>query len=241
MNQKWCAVFDCDGTLISKSYGALFNVIDGNGGVSREAHKKAEEIRKQYFAKIRAGCFGKADQEKWLVEMIELYMHYGLTFRKINYALRNVRVRPGVKECFRLLQEKNIPVAIISYGVADFIEALLKVNGLLKMVDKIYAADLLINCQGELLGFYRGSAIYPDTKGEFSRRFADKHGVPYRNILAVGDSPHGDKKLGYLKANRFGIAKDENEKKRLAEVFGVTAVTEDFRPVIEWILKKIEA
>ena len=239
MNRKWCAVFDCDGTLISKSYGALCDVVDGSV-ISAEGHKKAEEMRKRYFAAIRAGFFRKEDQEKWMAETIEIYKHYGLTLRKINYALRNVKVRPGVKEWFHLLQEKGIPVAIVSYGVTEFIETLLKVNGLLKMVDRIYAADLLINSQGKLFGFCRESAVYPDNKGEYSRRFADRHGVSYRNILAVGDSPHGDGKLGYLKKNRFGIAKDESQKQKLAEVMGAVAVTENFKPVIEWILEKIK-
>ena len=82
--------------------------------------------------------------------------------------------------------------------------------------------------------------MYPDNKGKWSRAFADRHGVSYGHILAVGDSVHGDGNLGHLKANKFGIAKDRAEKEKLLEVMGAAAVTEDFGPVIEWLKRKIE-
>ncbi|MEK7103293.1 MAG: hypothetical protein AAB870_03025, partial [Patescibacteria group bacterium] len=92
---------------------------------------------------------------------------------------------------------------------------------------------------GLVIGFDMKSAVFPGkSKGKFSKLFADKHGVSYENILAVGDSS-GDANLGHLKENRFGIAKDYSEAGRLAEYMGTVAVTEDFTPVKNWLSQKV--
>lgn len=240
-NPNWAATFDFDGTLIQESYGSLCAVVDSSGEVTAECHRKAEEMRKYYLAKAQQNKLTKRDQEKWLVDSLNLYIESGLTLAKIEKILSKVKLRPGVVDCLEELQKRKIPVAVVSYGVYQFIDAVLKANKVSNLVDKIYSANLTTNEFGMVNGFSRHTFVLPHNKGKFSRNFADRCFVCYDNLLAVGDSPSGDKLLGYLKKNRLGIAEDPGKKERLLRVMGDAVVTEDFRPVTDWLLEKIDS
>ncbi|MDE2001230.1 MAG: haloacid dehalogenase-like hydrolase [Patescibacteria group bacterium] len=240
MKRGAAVVLDCDGTLIPKEpFTSLFNVIDSNGGVSLGCYERAKEMRKHYLALAYAGKLTERCQRKWFSETIKLYVVSGLAMKKIGEILESVRLRPGVKEILRELHTRGVPVAIVSYGIVQFIESVLLVNGMRHYVDAIYAANLRVDASGLVTGFHPRSAVYPFNKGYFSRQFADLHRVPYRNLLAVGDSPNGDCGLGHFKKNRFGIARDESERKRLLKVMGAAAVTESFDPAADWLRMKL--
>lgn len=240
MGAKWVAVFDFDGTCISRSYKSLYDVVDSQGGLTAECIELAEKMREYYIQRIVAGTLTKREQEKWLADAIGLYVRSELTYSKIGGLLAPVRLNSGVKDCFRMLRQRNIPVAIVSYGIFDFIEIVLSANDCLDLVDRIYSAHLIFGPKGQIAGFEPASAVFPHNKGEFSRIFARRHNVPYQNILAVGDSPKGDAKIGHLKKNRFGVAANESEREKLLTVMGTALVTESFEPVTKWILKKID-
>lgn len=241
MGSKWAVVFDFDGTLIPKSYGSLYDVVDSNGGVTNDCHKKAVEMRKFYLAMSHQGKLTKKHQRKWLVDSLALYIDSRLTLSKIGKVLSGVRLRPGVKECLLELRARQIPVAIVSYGVVQFIDAVLRENGMRHLVQRIYSADLETDDSGLVTGFLENTFIFPFNKGAASREFADCCGVAYGNILAVGDSPSGDRQLGFLKQNRMGIAGDEGQKERLLAVMGTAVVTESFDPATKWLLEKINS
>lgn len=243
MDKKWVVVFDFDGTLISKSYGSLYDVIDSNGGVTPECKARAEKMRKYYLALAHTGKLTRKYQEKWLVDSLKLYVDSGLSIYKIREILSRVKLRTGVRDCLLQLKARGVPVAIISYGVFQFIEEVLLHHGLKYLVDKIYSADLKLanDKAGTVIGFSKETFIFPFNKGAASREFAYKHGVPYENILAVGDSPNGDKELGHLMENRLGIARDKSEKERLLKVMGSAMVTESFNPVTDWLLDRIDS
>lgn len=240
-NPNWAVVFDFDGTLISPSYGSLYDVVDSSREMTAECHKKAEEMRKHYLARAAKGRLTKRDQESWLVDSIALYIESGLTLQKIGKILSGVRLRPGVRECLLELRQRQIPVAVVSYGIYQFIDVVLKVNGARNLVQEIYSTKLVSDGSGLVTGFSKNTFVFPFNKGEFSRNFADRNWIRYDKILAVGDSPSGDRLLGYLKRNRLGIAENSAKKERLLAVMGSAVVTEDFRPATEWILEKVSS
>lgn len=240
-NPNWAVVFDFDGTLIPTSYGSLYDVVDSSREVTTECHRKAEAMREYYLAKAQQNKLTKRDQEKWLVDSLNLYIESRLTLSKIEKILSKVKLRPGALECLDELNKRQIPVAVVSYGVYQFIDAVLKANGVRYWVDKIYSANLTTNEFGMVNGFSQHTFVLPHNKGKFSRNFADRNWIRYDRILAVGDSPSGDKLLGYLKENRLGITEDAVKKERLLRVMGDAVVTENFRPVTDWLLKKIDS
>ena len=86
---------------------------------------------------------------------------------------------------------------------------------------------------------YLSSIVLPSTKGICSKKFADLRGVPYENVLAVGDSG-SDRELGFLKQNRLGLAEDEAHADKIREFMGEVVISEDFYPVMAWLKNKIK-
>ena len=236
---EWVAVFDLDGTCISHSRRSLCDVIRLNGGLTKRCRLMAKGMVEYYFSLIHDGNFTEEHGWKWLLDTIDLYIESHLTVSKMEKILQTVRLRDGVEDCLKMLRGRNIPVAIISYGFLQFIEITLKVNKVSHFVDDIYGTKFKINKKGLVVGFEEKTVVLPERKGIFSKLFADKYGVARENILAVGDSS-GDRELGFLKENRFGITEDPRRKEELEKFMGTVAVTKTFDPVTEWFERKIE-
>lgn len=231
-------VSDFDGTFTLKSSVSLFNIVDNGGGLTAENLVRAKEMRERYLVKHLEKTLTKEGERNWFHETIGLYAASGLTKKKIYEILSGVKVRPGVRDCLRFLKHKNVPVAIVSYGIEYFIHVVLANNKISELVDAVYSAELIFDEKGLVTGYKPETAIFPDNKGIFSCRFANLFAVAFENILAVGDSG-GDAHLGHLKENRLGIAKDDKEKEKLQQFMGEVVITEDFQPVQEWLEKKL--
>lgn len=240
MKPKYVAVVDFDGTVTPKSWISLFSVVDHHCGFAPEILENAQLLRKKYLDKAVAGELTKEEERRWLHETIDYYIEGGLNQSAVRRSLEQVKVRTGVGGCFRFLKQNNVPIAIISYGIEYFIHTVLAKNKISELVDAVYAAELVFDRNGFVIGYKPETATFPDNKGIFSQRFANLFGVDFENILAVGDSD-GDTHLGYLKENRLGIAKDEKEKEKLNQFMGEVVITEDFKPVQKWLEEKVRA
>lgn len=237
-DKKFVVVCDFDGTFISKSFVSLFDVMDKQC-LTKEASEKAVAMREKYLPMALSGSMTQKDGCEWLAETIKLYIESGLTKIKIRNIFSTIRLREGVVEFLEFAKAQGLPVAIISYGVVEFISAVLAINKASHLVDKIYATRLLSDVNDHLIvGYVPETYVLPDNKGEYSRAFADIHSVSHENILAVGDSG-GDRKLGHLKENLFCIARDEKEKQKLESFAGTVIVSETFFPVIDWLRAKV--
>lgn len=236
---QWVAVFDFDGTITPKSFISLFRILENNGGLTDEALTKSHELRSYYLNKLTNGALTKEDEEIWFKKTIDLYVESKLTAGLIERILSHIHIRPQVKECLEFLQTKNIPVAIVSYGIIDFISIVLTNHGLMPLIKEIYSARLIFEADTKtVLGVLNGTIVFPSQKGDCSRQFADAYKVPYEQILAVGDSK-GDVTLGHLKENRLAIAKNEEEKQSLEPYMGKVVITENFLPVQKWLEEKV--
>lgn len=238
MQKPWAVVCDFDGTLTPKSWVSLFSVVDKSGCLPQEIADALVLMREKYLPKMKSAALTKEEERQWFDETISLYARAGLTLAKIEEVLAPVIIRDGVHEFLDLLRVYNVPVAVVSYGVRQFISAVLDKNA--AVVNEIYSADLIVSESGLVTGYRPETAVFPNTKGDFSRQFADYHGIPHENILAIGDSG-GDATLGCLKEHRLGIAKDEQEEKKLGQFMGRVVVTENFEPVCDWVWKKIRS
>ncbi|MBI4458328.1 haloacid dehalogenase-like hydrolase [Candidatus Uhrbacteria bacterium] len=247
-------VFDNDGTFTPKGPGnaiSLVNTVDNNAGLPETAKKELQALRDEYMAPVLNGALSHRDQREWMHGTLGIYHRHGLDLNRARGAVSRLSIRPGVKECLILLRDAGIPRAIVSFGVADFIEAYLATHGIAGMVDSVYAARLRffdgIGCYGSpenmaktgiCDGYDPDSIIVPANKGEASRHFADLYRVPHDRILAVGDSG-GDKYLGHAKENRLLIASDDKEAAKISAFAGTVVVTDDFAPVTQWLKSKL--
>lgn len=229
-------VFDFDGTLISK-HRSLFDVMDR--ALSPEDCQKIDFLRHKYLPLLLAGqTLSTVEATEMITIPIEIYTKAGLTLYKIAKTLSIVDLRPGVEETLHFLAQKEILMAIVSYGIAQFVETVLENQKVRSRIAKVYAAELITK-DGLLCGYRPETIVSVATKGVCSKNFADRHGVPLENILAVGDSP-ADQFLGGLQVNRLGIAENENGKAKIQPYFGEVVITEDFWPILEWLKRKIK-
>ncbi len=239
MAPECAVVFDFDGTLTPKFHVSLFNVVE-KGVLSEKYLQETAILRNKYLPKAMSGTITHKEEAAWLSENINIFIKAGTTIDQVKYALKDVRLRINVVDCMALLKYKRIPMAVISYGVYQFIEIVLKNNHALPLINSIYATKLEVDKEtGKIIGFNPATVLLPTQKGTASLHFAKSVRVAENKILAVGDSLV-DSLLGSLKENRFGIAEDETQLKRIQNVMGECAITQDFSPVINWLIRKIE-
>lgn len=239
MTPQCAVVFDFDGTLTPKHHVSLFNVVE-QGVLSEEYLRKASVLRNKYLPKAMNGTIIHEEEVAWLDENINIFIEAKTTIEQIKDALKNVRLRSNVVDCMALLKYKRIPMAVISYGVWQFIEIVLQNNHALPLIDSIYATKLEIDKEtGLVIGYNSNTILLPNQKGIASAHFAKSVRVQENGIFAIGDSLV-DSLLGNLKENRFGIAEDEKQLERIKPVMGECAITQDFSPVISWLINKID-
>lgn len=239
MKSQCAVVFDFDGTLTPKHHVSLFNVVE-QAVLSKDFLKETAALRNKYLPKAMNGIITQEEEEIWLTEGINIFIKAQTTINQIKNSLEKVRLRNGVVDCMALLADKHIPMAVISYGIYQFIEIVLKNNHALPMINSIYATKLEVDQDtGTIIGFKPSTILLPRHKGIASTHFAKSVRIPENKILAVGDSLV-DSLLGSLKENRFGIAEDEEQLNRIKDVMGESVIAQDFSPVIDWLLKKIE-
>lgn len=238
MNQ-WAVVFDFDGTLTPKSYVSLFNIVD-QSALPEKYFWEMRDLRANYMPKAVDGTITREEERDWMVKSIGIYVRARITLEQIEKAMEKVVLRDGVVDCMKELRSWGVRVAVISFGIAQFVRAALKNNGALRLVDEVYATELISACGGVVVGFKQDTLLLPTDKGLTSLVFARKFGVPKHHILAIGDTLV-DAHLGGLKKNRFGIAENEWQLANIKEVMGAAAITMDFSPVRNWLLAKINS
>lgn len=231
-------VFDFDGTLTPKEYGSVIAVVE-HSCLPEPLKKRVERIRKAYLKIAAHGPVAPAMERRLIAESLRVYAEAGLNRLVWQAALAGFRLREGVMHKIRELTGRGIRVGIVSYGVADFIEHALHINGLGGAVHKVYAARLFHDgATGNIIGWNKHSVVHPFDKCVWSACFARHYGIAPDRLLAVGDST-GDRLLGLHNRLRLGIAKDEEEAKRISPFMGETVVTEHFSPVGDWIDRQI--
>ena len=231
-------VFDCDGTLTPKKLGSLFKVVDTRA-LPSEAEPDFKVLRDKYIPLASVGKLSPELQLEWLAETFEIYIRWRLTRQAWKQAIAGaLSFRPCAIETLAALHARGVPTALVSYGSTDFIEHALALGGADGFVTEIYATRMAHDEAGLVTGYDRASFVTQDNKGEWSRRFAEDFGIPPENLLAVGDTA-GDRHLGHLKENRFGLAKDEEERALIEPHMGETAVSDDFAPARAWLSRHL--
>ncbi len=228
--------WDWTGTLRSETE-ALCSVVDKTLPIN--FRRELDDMRAVYLAKINARTFNEQDELAWMIKCIGAYIHAGLSKEQIRAALSRVRLRNHFRELCLFCKQNDIPIAIVSFGINQFIEAVLDNHTSLHLIDRIYGAQLLFDQSGTVTKFIKKSVVVPHNKGESVLHFAESYGVPLENVFAVGDS-EGDRNLGLLE-NRVGIVEKHEEATKILPHFSKVFVSDSFLPIIDWLRRRIES
>ncbi|HTK60372.1 MAG TPA: HAD family hydrolase [Candidatus Baltobacteraceae bacterium] len=237
--RDWAVVLDLDGTLIPKAMGALMRLV-ADFGLGAEARDEVGRIRAAYSGMFNAGQLSDAQYRAWLLEEFATYVRFNLKREAWRAAIAHVRLREGVLDLIRDLHAAGIPVCVVSAASADFAEYVLETNGVLHMLDAVYAGRLVHDQDDVVVGWDDGTLVTVGNKGFWSRAFADGHGVPHERIIAVGDSP-GDFTIGHLRSHRLLIAETHDEALVLLglDFAEEVIITVSFEPVAAWIRRRV--
>lgn len=207
--KDWGVLYDCDGTLVERIVGALMPTVSDRG-LPPEAGQELAEMRARYVALFDAGTITVGQYRNWLLEELALYIRYRLKADEWRRALEHVRLRRGAIELIRELHAVGVRQAVVSAAIHDFVEFVLEVNGIRHMIDAIYAARLVHDERGLVVGHEQDTIVHPGNKGDCSLDFASRFDLDPRRLIGVGDSI-GDATLGYLPEHRIGVAETERQ------------------------------
>ena len=112
---KYVVVLDCDGTVIKESIlKALLDVKLMTRSLSLEENEKMVN-------KAIRGALTKKDELMWFAEAMKDIMKARLSLDQVFAVVRKIELKPGVIDCLQMLENMNVPVVIVSYGIAEFI------------------------------------------------------------------------------------------------------------------------
>lgn len=240
---EWGVVLDFDGTCIPREHVALIPLVD-KAVLPPEALSELTESRPFFEKKAVEGTISSGLARAWIIETIDLYAKEGVRLHDCYRALDGVRLKTGLKRFLADMHRRGVPVAIVSYGIKQFIWYVLAKEGALHLVSDIYAGELRTwDCGPDAAPIKDvdfETIVVPSFKGCMSERFARKYGVPLDRLLAIGDS-RGDRLLGHLRKNRLALLGSEAEIARfgLRRDFGKLIVTRSFAPAHDWVLSKL--
>lgn len=234
-------VLDHDGTMTVQKIESAWVVVDSRclRGMLKE---KNQQIRKRYQALHEEGQLSRNDEIAWAKASARLYRKGNVTLSQVREALADVRYRHGLLDHLAYLRELDIPVAINSWGIREFIEILLEQHGATHLIDRISAASLVTDGD-RIVGIDEQTLVFPSNKGVRSLEFARIFGIPPKNLLAITDSPR-DHRIGHLAKNRLGVTDkwSELETFRRHPKFA-TAVhlspDGNFSPAANWVMKRL--
>lgn len=165
---NYYVILDFDKTITSKkSLDSWMAIIDfeiyGEG-----CKKEIEELNSQYAPmeldytledKIKEKCMAE-----WYQKSMNLLYKYQLTNSKLEKALQKetLKFRKGAKEFLKKLQEKNVPVIILSAGIGNAIEVFLKNEK--SYYDNIYIISNFIKFKEDKMQKFTDSIIHSMNK-----------------------------------------------------------------------------
>jgi phosphoserine phosphatase len=234
-------LYDCDGTLIGKIYGALIQIVSDRA-LTALAKEELVEIRSRYMALDVSGSITVEQYRHWLLEELSLYVRHALKTDDWRSALSHVRLRPGAFELISDLHQAGVRQGIVSAAIADFVEYVLEINGVRHMIDVVYAARLVYDENGVVIGHEEATIVHPGNKGDCSLDFALRFGLNPDELIGLGDSG-GDAKLGSLTEHRIGVAESEDRAVHLRSlgIMGEVVIIVDlhFQPVSDAIKRRL--
>jgi len=246
---------DFDKTLTRVSYikgkpvGSLIGQLRAGGYLSPEYAPESYKLFEKYspFENDHTISLNKKlkKMEQWWEKHHELLIRCKLNKNDMDQVMKtaHLKLRPGVKNFFKLLHKHKIPIVIISAGPAYMIEKMLKNNSLLTKNIHIVANYYNFDKNGYMTSVKK-PIIHSLNKYEIILKnlpFFDQ--LKQRtNVILLGDQPDD---LGMIKGFEYdnlltiAFSQTEKDRQRLAKEFNVALGGNDKFNFVNDIIKKI--
>lgn len=185
-------VFDVDSTLIE---GEMIDELAALAGRQSECS-----------AITQAAMSGRVPFDTALRERVALLE--GLPSSALTDVQQRLELAPGTRGLLQILRRLGYKIALISGGFNQIVESAAHMLG----ADHFLANELEI-CRGRLTGRVIGPIVDGEGKARGLRSFAAYHGLPLRQVVAVGD---GANDALMLEAAGLGVAYGAKEVARMS-------------------------
>ena len=185
---------DFDRTITVGSSSSSWSILSKSNIVSKEYNDERQSLY-DYYRPYEIDKSLDYDTKnrlmtEWWNKHIGLFVKYKLSEEIINDAARNLRVmsfREGAKEFLKSMNDRNIPVIIISAGIGNFIEQFLIKNDC--NYDNIFIVSNFIKFKDGIAIGVSDNIIHSLNKNEVSLPSQIKELIKNRdNIILLGDS-----------------------------------------------------
>ncbi len=198
--------------------------------LSPAGRHRLESLRGVYLPLLEQGTLTPEQYRHWMRETYAVYTGEGISRSRLAEVFAGMRIREGLRDLLEFARENRIAVAVISAGTADFVEVVAQRFDILGLINEVRSARFTYN--GDVIsGVMEDTIVYADTKGDHALSFAEAHGVPRRNIIAVGDSMN-DVTLSGPEGRLIGIAESEEKASKMRGHFHEVHVGNCLHPVI---------
>lgn len=228
---------DFDKTLSNVAYindkpvGSIIGLLRAGDYLGSEYSKIAYELFEQYAPIEHDQNIPRAERatkmEEWWIKHSELLIKSKLNKRDMDNAMiaGHLKLRDGVVEAFKLLQENNVPIIIMSGGPAYMIQKQLELSGIFTDNVHIVACYYEYDKDGYMTN-YQQPIIHSQNKYEIILR-----GFPFfsklkerTNVILMGDQIDDlgmIEDFDYSSLLTIAFANEKNDEKRFAPKFDI--------------------
>eukprot|EP00742_Colponemidia_sp_Colp-10_P001787 GILJ01001911.1.p1 GENE.GILJ01001911.1~~GILJ01001911.1.p1 ORF type:complete len:347 (+),score=61.17 GILJ01001911.1:52-1092(+) len=184
--------FMVDGQRGMTSHG----IVERAPMVSDEFRQRSRALFEQYFPLEHSKSITVEEKFQHMTEwwkrshQLICEEHIHLSDLSLMVGKAHVAVREGVTELFQELDSFNIPVTIISAGIKDVIEAVLKARAVFTKNIRVLSNKMFFDSEGLLVGFDDdNNVIHSMNKGRFASQFfsSTPELAQRKNVILLGD------------------------------------------------------
>ena len=190
-------VADFDSTLTQgivngKKLHSCYAYIREGRYISPKYQEKAFDYFKKYYPIESSPLFSLEEKtkkmEEWWTKHYNLMVEMGFDKKIINEIIPKIRLRKKSAEFFELLDKNNIPLLILSAGIGNFIEEILKLNNKLTKNIHIISNFLVFDKEDKAVSYTR-PLIHTFNKNEVEvKKFPyQKEIIDKKNVILLGD------------------------------------------------------
>jgi phosphoserine phosphatase len=210
-------VFDLDGTIIDTD--SIWRTLHEFFGMREDPDRL--EAKKKFLS-------GEIDYQEWAYRDIEIMKRAGANRKKIEKAVRGVRLVEGAVETIKTLKKRGFKTGLISDGLDIAVKTL--IPDYKEMFDHVYVNRLLFDGKGkiarvEITNFNVGG------KANGLKKICKEEGIPPEDSVFVGDHIND---IEIAKLAGFSIAFNSKSEK-LNEVSDVVIEKKDLREVLKYL------
>lgn len=167
-SHNYAVFIDFDKTMTTMDSDDSWTVIQNPKIINPELFSESTKLVDKYYPIEMDYTLSQKDKSaymyEWYTKELDLYYKYGLTYDKLISCIKigNVILRDGLKELLHFFYKNNIPVVILSAGIGNVIEEVLKLHNCL--YDNMYIMSNFFSYENNTILPFRNSIIHTCNK-----------------------------------------------------------------------------